>query len=63
MLGMFENSVLKKIFGPKRVEVTGGLRKLHNKELHNLLSSPNIIRKIKPMRIRWGGHIEGTGRR
>jgi hypothetical protein len=46
-LRVFENRVLRRIFGPKRDEVTGGWRKLHNEELHNLYSSPNIIRMIK----------------
>jgi hypothetical protein len=46
-LRVFENRVLRRIFGPKRFEVTGGWRKLHNEELHNLYSSPNIIRMIK----------------
>jgi hypothetical protein len=45
-LRVFENRVLRRIFGPKREEVTGGLRKLHNEELHNLYSSPRIIRMI-----------------
>jgi hypothetical protein len=49
--------VLRRIFGPKRDEVTGGWRKLHNEELHNLYSSPSIIRMIKSRRIRWAGHI------
>jgi hypothetical protein len=44
---VFENKVLRRIFGPKREEVTGDWRKLHNEELHNLYSSPNIIRMIK----------------
>jgi hypothetical protein len=48
---VFENRVLKSIFGPKRDEVTGGWRKLHNEELHNLCSSPNIIRMIRSRRI------------
>jgi hypothetical protein len=43
--------------GPKRDEVTGGWRKLHNEELHNLYSSPNIIRMVKSRRIRWAGHV------
>jgi hypothetical protein len=47
------NRVLRRIFGPKRDEVTGGLRKLHNEELHNLYSSPSIIRMIKSRRMRW----------
>jgi hypothetical protein len=51
---MFENRVLRRIFGPKRDEVTGGWRKLHNDELHNLHTSP--IRMIK-CRMRWAGHI------
>jgi hypothetical protein len=49
---VFENRVFRKIFGPKRDEVTGGWRKLHNEELHSLYSSPNIIRMIKSRRIR-----------
>jgi hypothetical protein len=52
-----ENRVLKKIFGPKRDEVTGGWRKLHNEELHNLYSSPNIIRMIKPKSMRSAWHV------
>jgi hypothetical protein len=53
---MFENRTLRRIFGPKRDEVTGDWRKLR-KEFHNLFSSPNIIRAIKSRRIRWEGHI------
>jgi hypothetical protein len=56
-LKVFENRVLKRIFGPKRDEVTGDWRKLHNEELHNLYSSPNIIRTIKSRRMRWAGHV------
>jgi hypothetical protein len=48
--------VLRRIFGPKRDEMTGGWRKLHNEELHNLYSSPGIIRIMKPSRTRWAGH-------
>jgi hypothetical protein len=48
--------VLKRIFGPKRDEVTGGWRKLRNDELHNLYSSPSVIRMIKSRRMRWAGH-------
>jgi hypothetical protein len=59
-LRVFENRVLRRIFGPKRDEVTGGWRKLHNEELHNLYSSPNIIRMIKS---RWAGHVARMGRR
>jgi hypothetical protein len=51
-LRMFENRVLRRIFGPKRDEVTGGWRKLHNEELRNLYSSPSIIRMIKSRRMR-----------
>jgi hypothetical protein len=48
---------LRRIFGPKRDEVTEGWRKLHNEELHNLYSSPSIIRMIKSRRMRWAGHV------
>jgi hypothetical protein len=53
---MFENRVLRRIFGPKRDEVTGEWRKLHNEELCDLYSSPSIIRIIKSRRMRWAGH-------
>jgi hypothetical protein len=56
-LRVFENRVLRRIFGPKRDEVTGEWEKLHNKELHDLYFSPSIIRKIKSRRIRWAGHV------
>jgi hypothetical protein len=59
---MFENRVLRRIFGPKRDEMTGNWRKQHNEELHNLYSSPNIIRMIKSRRIRWTGDVVRTGR-
>jgi hypothetical protein len=49
---VLENRVLRRIFGPKRDEVTGGWRKLHNEELHNLYSSPSIIRMVKSKRMR-----------
>jgi hypothetical protein len=52
---MFENRVLRRIFGPKRNEVTGGWRKLHNEELHDLYSSSSIIRNIKSRKMRWQG--------
>jgi hypothetical protein len=52
--------VLRRIFGPKTDEVTGGWRKLHNEELHNLYSSPNIIRMIKSRRI-WAGNVAHIG--
>jgi hypothetical protein len=58
---VFENTVLRRIFGPKRDEVTGGWRKLHNEELHNLYSSPSIIRIIKSKRMRWVGHVAQMG--
>jgi hypothetical protein len=51
-LRVFENRVLRRIFGPKRDEVTGGWRKLHNEELHNLYSSPGIISMMKSRRMR-----------
>jgi hypothetical protein len=54
---VFENRVLRRIFGPKRDEVTGEWRKLHNEELHNLYSSPDIIRQIKSRRMGWAGHV------
>jgi hypothetical protein len=49
--------VLRRIFGPKRDEETGGWRKLHNEELHNFYYSPSIIRMIKSRRMRWAGHV------
>jgi hypothetical protein len=60
---VFENRVLRKIFGPKRNEVTGGWRKLHNEELRDLYSSPSIIRVIKSRRMRWAGHVARLERR
>jgi hypothetical protein len=54
---VFENRVLRTIFGPLRDEVTGDWRKLHNEELHNLYFAPNIIRMIKTRRMRWAGHV------
>jgi hypothetical protein len=58
---MFENRVLRSIFGPKRYEVTGEWSKLHNEELYNLYSSPDIIRQIKSRQMRWAGHVERVG--
>jgi hypothetical protein len=58
---VFENRVLRRIFVPKRNEVTGEWRKLHNEELHNLYSSPDIIRQVKLRRMRWAGHVERMG--
>jgi hypothetical protein len=54
---VFENRVLRRIFGSKRDEVTGGWRKLHNEELHNFYSSPSIVRMIKPRVMRWAGYV------
>jgi hypothetical protein len=54
---VFENRVLRRIFGPKSDEVTGEQRKLRNDELHNFYSSPNIIRQIMSRRMRWAGHV------
>jgi hypothetical protein len=56
-------AITRLIFGPKRDEVTGGWRKLHNEELHNLYSSPNIIRMITSRRMRLAGHVARMGRR
>jgi hypothetical protein len=58
---VFENRVLRRIFVPKRDEVTGGWRKMHNEELHNLYSSPSIIRIIKLRRMRCAGHVTRMG--
>jgi hypothetical protein len=58
---LFENRVLRRIFGPKRDEVTGEWRKLHNKELHDRYSSPNIVQVIKSRRMRWAGHVTRMG--
>jgi hypothetical protein len=59
----FIYKVLRRIFGPKRDEVTGDCGKLHNEELHNLYSSPDIIRMIKSRRMRWAGHVARMGER
>jgi hypothetical protein len=58
---VFENRVLRRIFGPKRDEVTGEWRKLHNEELHDLYSLPSIIRIIKSRRMRRAGHVARMG--
>jgi hypothetical protein len=60
-LRMFENRVLRRVFGPKRDEVTGEWRKLHNEELNNLYSSPSIVRVVKSRRMRWAGHVARMG--
>jgi hypothetical protein len=64
-LRAFENRVLRRIFGPKRDEVTGEWSKLHNEQLHDLYSSPTTVRVIKSRRMRWVGHVArmGEGRR
>jgi hypothetical protein len=54
-------TVMKEIFGPKRDDITGEWRKLHNGELHNLYSSADIIRQIKSRRMRWAGHVARMG--
>jgi hypothetical protein len=61
-LGVFKNRVLRRLFGPKRDEVTRGWRKLHNGELHGLYSSPSIIGVIKSRRMRWAGHVARMGK-
>ena len=58
---MFENMVLRRIFGPRRDEVTGEWRRLHNEELSDLYHSPNIVRVIKLRRMRWAGHVACMG--
>jgi hypothetical protein len=58
---MFENRVLRRIFGPKRDGVIGSWRKLHNEVMHNLYSSPSIVRIIKSRRMRWVGHVARMG--
>ena len=60
---MFENRVLRRIFGPKRDGVTVEWRKLHNEELNDLYSSPNIVRVIKSRRMRWAGRVARMGER
>jgi hypothetical protein len=59
---LLENRVLRRIFGPKRDGAKGGWRKLHNEELHNLYSSPSIIRIMK-LRMRWAGHVARMGKK
>jgi hypothetical protein len=58
---VFENRELRRIFGPKRDEVTGGWRKLHNEELRNFYSSPRIIRIMKFRKMKWAGHVARMG--
>jgi len=60
-LTVFENMVLRRIFGPRTNEVTEDWRRLHNKELSDLYSSPNIVRVIKSRRMRWAGHVARMG--
>ena len=62
-LRLFENMVLRRIFGPRprRDEITGDWRRLHNEELNDLYSSPNIVRMIKSRRMRWAGHVARMG--
>ena len=62
-LRVFENRVLRRIFGPKRDEVTGEWRKLHNEEPNDLYTSPNIVRVIKSRRMKWAGHVARMGER
>ena len=60
---VFENRVLRRIFGPKRDEITGERRKLHNEELYDLYCLQNIVRVIKSRRVRWAGHVARMGER
>jgi hypothetical protein len=60
-LQVFENRVLRRIFGPKREEIIAKWRKLHNEELNDLYSSPNTLRVIKSRRMRWAGHVARMG--
>jgi hypothetical protein len=61
-LRVFENRVLRGVFGPKRDEMTGEWRKLHNEKLHDLYSLPNIVRVVKSRRLRWAGHVARMGK-
>jgi hypothetical protein len=61
-LRVFENRVLRRIFGPRRVAGTGEWRKIHNEELNDLYSSPNNVRVTKSRRMRWAGHVARMGR-
>ena len=63
MFRMFENRVLRRIFGPNRDEVTWEWRKLQDEELYALYSSPNIIRLLKSRRLRWAGYVARIGER
>ena len=60
-LRAFENMVLRRLFGPRRDEVTGEWRRLHNEELNDLYCSPNIVRVIKSRRMRWAGNVACMG--
>ena len=61
-LRVFENRVLRRVFGPERYEVTGEWRKLHNEELRDLYSLPNIVRVVKSRRMKWAGHVARMGK-
>jgi hypothetical protein len=58
---VFESRVLRRVFGPKRDEVAGGWREMHNEDLHNSYSSPSIIRIMKSRRMKWAGHVAPMG--
>jgi hypothetical protein len=60
-LRVFENKMLRRIFGPRRDKITGDWRRLHNEKLNNLYSSPTIVQGIKSRRMRWAGHVACMG--
>jgi hypothetical protein len=60
-LKVFENSVLRRVFGPKKDEVTGEWRNLHNEELNDLYSLPNVVPVVKSRKMRWSGHVARMG--
>jgi hypothetical protein len=61
-LRVLKNRLIRRLCGPRREEVAGGCRRLHNEELHNLYTSPNVIRVIKSRRMGWAGHVSVMGK-